>query len=103
MPSNDNTAPTRLFDVVYYTAPWCNPCQVYWPAAEETVNAMIEEGMPLRLTKLDVTNPDHNGHTTQITSVPTIEVREGGRLLGAAVGAGRPPEVLRHFIENLIN
>jgi len=80
---------------VDFWAPWCGPCRIIGPIVEEL--APSYEGRAV-ITKMNV---DENPMVAQrfgVTSIPTLMMFKGGKLVDRMVGAA-PKGALQQFID----
>jgi thioredoxin 1 len=80
---------------VDFWAPWCGPCRVIGPIVEEL--APSYEGRAL-ITKINVDESPEVAQKFGVTSIPTLMMFKGGKLVDRAVGL-MPKAELQKFID----
>lgn len=73
--------------LVYFTAPWCQPCRVFGPEMEK-----VSETIPV--TKVDISEDPTQVDKYGIMSVPTVVLFDGNREVSRFVGARTKDMVL---------
>ena len=84
--------------LVDFWAEWCGPCRAVAPILEEISN---EYSGKIKIVKL---NTDEEGSIAMkygISSIPTMNVFQGGEVVKAIVGAKPKPVLLRELDEFL--
>tara|TARA_Y100001972_G_scaffold108095_1_gene137862 strand:- start:284 stop:553 length:270 start_codon:yes stop_codon:yes gene_type:complete len=78
--------------ILYFTAPWCEPCQQLGPRMEQ----LIESGIPVRKI-----NTDYDATLTEkykVTSIPTLIVTDlSGNEIKRMQGAGKTVQQLNEW------
>jgi thioredoxin 1 len=70
--------------VTYYSAKWCSPCRTFSPIMEELFSSTYKD---IELIKINIdSNPEAAAHDN-ITSIPTIIIREQDTIIGRHTGA----------------
>ena len=72
--------------LVYYSAPWCQPCKMFGPVVEKYV-----EDNNLQLIKIDVDQSPQIAIDNQITSIPVLLLMEGTDVIKRIDGAKPRP------------
>ena len=72
--------------VLYFSAPWCNPCKAFKPLMES-----LQPEMPIRF--IDVDSSPQTAQQYNVRSVPTVVVVQNGMEIGRAVGAKTKDEI----------
>ncbi len=80
---------------VDFWAPWCGPCRIIGPIVEDLAPSF--EGRAL-FTKVNVDENPGIAQRFGVTSIPTLMMFKGGKLVDRAVGA-MPKGELQKFIE----
>jgi len=80
---------------VDFWAPWCGPCRIVGPIVEEL--APSYEGRAV-ITKMNVDDNPEVAQKYGVTSIPTLMMFKGGKLVDRVVGA-MPKGELQKFID----
>ena len=80
---------------VDFWAPWCGPCRIVGPIVEEL--APNYEGKAV-VAKLNVDDNPGVAQRYGVTSIPTLMMFKGGKLVDRMVGAA-PKNALAQFID----
>ena len=84
--------------VVDFWAEWCGPCRAVAPILEEISN---EYGTKIKIVKLNTDEEPSIAMEYGISSIPTMNVFQGGEVVKAIVGAKPKPVLLRELDEFL--
>ena len=86
--------------LVDFWAPWCGPCRMMAPVLDELSEEMAGK---IKITKLDVDNPDHQqlAMKYQIQSIPNMKIFKNGQVIREIIGFN-PKERLKEEIEVLL-
>lgn len=77
-----------------FWAPWCGPCRMVGPIVEE----LAQENEAITVGKVNVDEELALATAFGITSIPTLVVMEGGKVVAQAVGY-RPKEDILRLLE----
>jgi len=80
---------------VDFWAPWCGPCRIIGPFVEELAPSSQDKAI---IAKLNVDDNPEVAQRYGVTSIPTVMMFKGGKLVDRAVGA-MPKGELQKFIE----
>ena len=80
---------------VDFWAPWCGPCRIVGPIVEEL--APTYDGKAV-IAKLNVDDNPMVAQRFGVTSIPTMMMFKGGKLVDRIVGAA-PKNALQNFID----
>lgn len=70
--------------LVDFWAVWCGPCKVVAPTVEALANEYVGR---LKVGKMDVDHHQVVPQMYRVTSIPTLLIFKGGRVVGQIVGA----------------
>jgi thioredoxin 1 len=76
--------------LVDFWAVWCGPCKMIAPVLEEIA---AEHGDKLTIAKLNVDENPDTASSYGITSIPTLNVYQGGQVVKQIIGA-KPKRLL---------
>ena len=74
--------------IFYFTAPWCEPCQVLGPIMDKVSQQISVE-------KVNVDYESDRARSANVMSVPTVVLAENGQELRRFVGARRYEQVMQ--------
>ena len=77
-----------------FWAPWCGPCQMVGPIVEE----IAEENEDITVGKINVDEEIELALQFGVSSIPTLVVMEGGKVVNKAIGY-RPKVDLEKLIK----
>ena len=80
--------------LVDFWATWCGPCKMLAPILEE----IAEERPDVTVVKVDIDEEMDLAMKFKVTSIPTLALVQGGKVLGTSVGY-RPKEDVLKFID----
>lgn len=83
--------------LVDYWAEWCGPCRMIAPVLEEIANSQDK----LTIAKLNVDENPKTASAYGITSIPTLNVFQGGKVVKQIIGAKPKAALLRDLAEYL--
>ena len=66
-----------------FWAPWCGPCRMLGPIVEEIAE---EYKGRAKVGKIDVDEEDELAAAFRVSSIPTVVVMKGGKVVNASVG-----------------
>ena len=76
--------------IFYFTAPWCEPCQVLGPIMDKVAGQMPVE-------KINIDYEMNRARSAKVMSVPTVVLTQNGQEIRRFVGA-RSYEQVMQFI-----
>lgn len=78
--------------LLYFTAPWCQPCRMFGP----TMDKVSQNGIPVQ--KIDIDSNRELSQKYSIMSVPTvIKIDSQGNMLGKSVGVKSKEEIINFY------
>jgi thioredoxin 1 len=80
--------------LVDFWAAWCGPCRLVAPILEEIAS---EYAGKLTVAKLNVDENPHTAMQYGVTSIPTINVYQGGQVVKSIIGARPKAMILREL------
>jgi thioredoxin 1 len=81
---------------VDFWAEWCGPCRAVAPVLEEISN---EYSSKIKIVKLNTDEEPQLAMQYGISSIPTMNVFQGGEVVKAIVGAKPKPVLLKELDE----
>ncbi len=86
-----NSEKTVLLD---FYADWCGPCRMVSPLVDE----IAEENPQYLVAKINVDDEPELAESFSVTSIPTLVVMKGGKVVAQSSGA-RPKEQILAMLE----
>ena len=83
--------------LVDFWAEWCGPCRMVSPVLEE----FAAEQDNLQIVKLNVDENPETAAAYRVTSIPALNVYQGGQVVKQIIGA-RPKAVLRRDLQDYL-
>ena len=80
---------------VDFWAPWCGPCRIIGPIVEELAPSYDGKAV---IAKMNVDDNPMIAQRFGVTSIPTLMMFKGGKLVDRMVGAA-PKSALQQFID----
>jgi putative thioredoxin len=87
-----------MLDLLYFSAPWCQPCKTFGPQLEAAVAAREQI---TGLTHVDVDEDYVQAATYHVQAVPTVVARRDGQVVGQVTGA-QPAYRLYAWLDELV-
>ena len=94
----DDTVTSNDIVLVDFWAEWCGPCRAVGPILDQIA---VEHADKIEVVKLNVDENPRTAASYGITSIPTLNVYQGGELVKTIVGA-RPKAALLRDLEHFI-
>jgi thioredoxin 1 len=82
--------------VVDFWAEWCAPCRLVAPVLEEIA---AKHGDKITVVKLNVDENPETAAAYRVTSIPTLNVYQGGQVVKQVIGAQPKARLLGHLEE----
>jgi thioredoxin 1 len=82
--------------VVDFWAEWCGPCRLVAPVLEEIA---AKHGDKITVVKLNVDENPETAAAYRVTSIPTLNVYQGGQVVKQVIGAQPKARLLGHLEE----
>lgn len=82
--------------LVDFWAEWCGPCRMVSPILDEI---SAEHGEKLTIVKVNVDEEPQLAQQYGITSIPALQVFQGGEVVKSIVGAKPKPQLLADLSE----
>ena len=82
--------------LVDFWAEWCGPCRMVSPILDEIA---AEHGEKLTIVKVNVDEEPQLAQQYGITSIPALQVFQGGEVVKSIVGAKPKPQLLADLSE----
>ena len=84
--------------LIDFWAEWCGPCRMVGPIVEELAG---EYAGKAKIGKVDVDSNQTLSGSFGVTSIPTILVMKGGKVVGGRVGVGSKADLIKMLDEAL--
>ncbi|MGH7442857.1 MAG: thioredoxin [bacterium] len=81
-----------------FWAEWCGPCRMVGPLVEELAG---EYAGKAKVGKVDVDKEQELAQNFSVSSIPTLLVIKGGKVVGGRVGAGSKADLAKMLDEAL--
>ena len=82
--------------VVDFWAAWCGPCRAVDPILDEIAGENAEK---IKIVKLNVDENPQTAASYGVTSIPTINVYQGGQVVKTIIGAKPKAALLRDLAD----
>jgi thioredoxin 1 len=82
--------------IVDFWAAWCGPCRAVDPILDEIAGEHAEK---VKIVKLNVDENPQTAASYGVTSIPTINVYQGGRVVKTIIGAKPKAALLRDLAD----
>ncbi|MGN1134537.1 MAG: thioredoxin [Oscillospiraceae bacterium] len=73
-----------------FYADWCGPCRRVSPLVEE----IARENPQYLIGKINVDEDPELAQAFDVSSIPTLVIMEGGKIVGQSVGAGSKSQIM---------
>jgi len=88
----------EMKEIHYYTAAWCQPCQILGPIMNELSNTYsMSLGSTYPIQKIDIDTNKELQRTNNIQGIPTVIVFENGTEKKRLVGVKSKTEYINAF------
>jgi thioredoxin 1 len=84
--------------LIDFWAEWCGPCRMVGPMVEELAG---EYAGKAKVGKIDVDNEQNLAQNFSVSSIPTLLVIKGGKVVGSRVGVGSKADLAKMLDEAL--
>lgn len=84
--------------LIDFWAEWCGPCRMVAPIVEQLAD---EYQGKVKVGKIDVDSNQNLAGSFGVSSIPTLLVFKGGKVVGARVGAGSKGDLAKMLDEAL--
>jgi thioredoxin 1 len=84
--------------LIDFWAEWCGPCRMVAPMVEELAGDYAGKA---KVGKIDVDNEQALAENFSVSSIPTLLVIKGGKVVGSRVGVGSKADLSKMLDEAL--